>query len=400
MNLPFFSIIVCTRNRPDILQCCILALKNQSFKDFEVILSDNSDHDIQELNSSFIKKLNFKQLKYIKPERKLNMHENYNFGLKQANGQYIGVLTDKNLFKKHALRDLSFVVCNKKVDIINYNHGGCRWYPNKLLFKWILDSTEVNPIVEPYSPEQELLRRFNLSENIRREGVRYNFGKIFFGFYHYSLIQKIIESYGHVFHPISPDYTSTVLALNLAKEAIFYHKKIMIAVNNYFGTGYSGQTKPNFTLNFIENCVEDSLIVLKSLPIPYVYTLHNLCAYDYLILKRLGNTKYNLNIKNLVYLTQEDLQIFPYSSEEEKIKFLDYFDNFTKINKIEIDYSTPNNNLADIKNEKIIKNNFITTYIKCLIKFIFRVNKIAFLKCKYTEFCRNYISLNTLLKYN
>lgn len=383
---PFFSIVVCTRNRPDIIKYCVLSFKNQSFQDFEVILSDNSDPEIQKLNYAFIQELCFKQIRYIRPERILNMHENYNFGLQHAQGQYIGVLTDKNFFIKHALRDLYFILCENKVDIINYNNGGCRWYPKKILFKWVLDHYEVNPTVEKYSPAQELLRRFNLDKSIRKEGIRYNFGKIFFGFYHYSLIDKIIQFYGQVFHPTSPDYTSTVLALELAKEAIFYHKKIMIAVNNYSGTGYNGQNKPNFTINFLKNCIDNPLELLNNLPVPNVHTLHNLCAYDYLVLNRFGNTKYNLNIKNLIYLIKEDLQIYPFASQEEKEKLLGYYYNFVNSKLADFNIDKLDNFLIDSQNKK--NNRMLVLYRLCkkIIIFLFFKSKINFIKYKWSQF--------------
>jgi glycosyltransferase involved in cell wall biosynthesis len=333
---PLFSIIVCTRNRPELVKHCILSLKNQSFKDFEVIISDNSDPKNQEITYKFIENLNFKRLRYIRPPQTLSMHENYNFGIEEARGEYVGVLTDKNFFKKNALKDLQGFLKKTPVDIINYSHGGCLWFPQALL-KWFSVDSSTRSDFEFYNPKKELLRRLSFKTSIINEGVNYNFGKIFFGFYHCSLVESIKKTYGCVFHPLSPDYNSTALALNLAKKGVFYHKKIMISVNNYMGTGASGSIIPGATLNFIKGAVDDSKAALSNLPIPSVYVLHNLLAYDYLALNRLGRGKrHSVNLKNLSQLVCEDLRVFPFSSSEEKSELYKNFNKFLKKESINL----------------------------------------------------------------
>lgn len=332
---PFFSVIVCTRNRPNIIKCFITAMMNQSFKNFEFILSDNSDFPIRKKNYNFIKKLRFKQLKYVSPEKILNMSENYNFAISHATGEYIGVLTDKSFLRKNALKELYLYLEKKQVDIVNYNYGGCYWFPEKI-FKWNLHMYPSRSDFEDYNPKEELSRRFNLKEPIGAEGYKHGFGKIFFGFYHYSLVKKIKEKYQSVFYGLSPDYTSLVLALNLADSAVFCHIRLLVCVNNYGGNGQGLQKDFNSVLEYFKTYTNDIDGLFKELPIPNVCTLHTCCAYDYQILNRFGETQYQINMSNLAQLTYKDLQAFPFSSEIQKTAFNNSFNEFLEKEKIAI----------------------------------------------------------------
>ena len=45
MNFPFFTIVIPTRNRVQTLEYSIHTILNQTFKDFEIVVSDNSTND-------------------------------------------------------------------------------------------------------------------------------------------------------------------------------------------------------------------------------------------------------------------------------------------------------------------------------------------------------------------
>lgn len=392
-DTPFFSLVVCTRNRPDVVQFCLLALKNQSFKDFEVILSDNSDPDIRKKNGHFIESFNFKQLKYAFPDRVLNMHEHYNFALNKAKGQYIGVLTDKNLLKKDALRQLHTFLKENQVDIINYRHGDCKWFPEKIL-KWTWEmrgSHETD--FEFYNPTDELLRRFSLTINRSQEDIFYNFGKIFFGFYSRQLIERMKEKYKEVFHYPFPDYSSAVLALEEAKTAAFCHKELMIAVDNYAGNGQKCDTVPKVLTTFLESSTDDAETLLNDLPIPHVYTVHNLCAYDYQILNRFGCDDYQINLPNLAQRVYEDLQTFPFADEAEKETLWGHFNAFVKQHNLQLDYQK-----AQEFKDYLTPKPKLSSWEKCQA-FMRSKNKLRIIyNIIYNLLTTRYISLYSILK--
>lgn len=336
MSVPFFSIILCTRNRPDLVSNSLYSLYNQTFKDFEVIFSDNSDEAMKPQNVEIAKAHVFEGLKYVTPDRVLSMHDHYNFALEKTRGQYVGVLTDKSLLKKDALLALYQILKDSPFDILNYQHDGCLWHP-KRFSKWVYSTKKNNNenTLEIYDPEEELKRRFDLSTNRALLGKYYNFGKIFFGVYHRNLIDAVLDKYGKLFHPLCPDYTSTVLALSLSQKAAYYPKNIMLTINNYQGTGAKVNTQAGAIKTFIETCFDDFEAFIPNLPIPNIYTIHNICAYDYAVLNRFGNNEYALNKSNLALRLSEDLKAFPYASEEEKNSLNASLENFCKKNNLQ-----------------------------------------------------------------
>ena len=62
---PFFSFIIPTKNRSAILKFAIQSCLNQSFGDFEIIVSDNNSKDRTE---EVVKKFTDARIKYVNPK--------------------------------------------------------------------------------------------------------------------------------------------------------------------------------------------------------------------------------------------------------------------------------------------------------------------------------------------
>ncbi|WP_218814804.1 glycosyltransferase family A protein [Rickettsiella endosymbiont of Dermanyssus gallinae] len=316
---PFFSIIIPTRNRPDMLRLAVSSLLRQKFNNFEIIISDNSDAENQAINFKFIQQLHRKNLSYIRPNKVLSMHDNWEFALDHAKGLYVGVLIDKTVLRRTALKE-AYALLNKdlNIDILNYCHGGIEYHAEKLFkYKFQGPMEKDNKTKYYFDPKQELVRRFSLKGDIRQDGKHYILGKICFGFYSARLINKIKSSHERVFFPVSCDYTSCVLALAYADKAMCYEKVLLYSVNNFKGNGYQYEHKSGTALAFLKD--SDLMWVLNDLPIANLYgSLHNFCSYDYNILNRLKIGNYAINKENLIRLCKEDLQRFQFSCSEEQ----------------------------------------------------------------------------------
>ncbi|HMG74734.1 MAG TPA: glycosyltransferase family 2 protein [Pyrinomonadaceae bacterium] len=93
MDLPFFSIVVPTRNRASLLRSSLKTALEQSFDDYEVVVCDNNSKDgTREVVEAFMSHSN--RLRYVNPERDLSMCDNWDFALKHARGQFIIYLSD------------------------------------------------------------------------------------------------------------------------------------------------------------------------------------------------------------------------------------------------------------------------------------------------------------------
>ncbi|MFH1613412.1 MAG: glycosyltransferase family 2 protein [bacterium] len=96
------SVIICNYNGYKYLNTCLQSLKEQLFKDFEVILVDNGSND----NSVEFVKEKFSEIKIISHQKNLGFAEGTNSGIKKAKGKYIITLNNDTKVDKNWLKQL------------------------------------------------------------------------------------------------------------------------------------------------------------------------------------------------------------------------------------------------------------------------------------------------------
>ncbi|MBU0485002.1 MAG: glycosyltransferase family 2 protein [Proteobacteria bacterium] len=114
MNKPFFSVLIPTKNRAHIVGYAIQSVLNQSFTDFEIIVVDNDD---SETTRSAVQKFSDPRVKYFRTSG-LNMCENWEYALVQAQGEYVTVLEDKQAYYRFALEKISSVISCEGVEVV------------------------------------------------------------------------------------------------------------------------------------------------------------------------------------------------------------------------------------------------------------------------------------------
>ena len=104
--MPFFSIIIPTYNRVDLLPRCIDSVMNQSFTDFEVLVVDNYSEDgTKDLLEQYSQKDS--RIRYIQEHNNGIIAHSRNVGVKAARGQYICFLDSDDWYRKDKL-ELSY----------------------------------------------------------------------------------------------------------------------------------------------------------------------------------------------------------------------------------------------------------------------------------------------------
>jgi hypothetical protein len=98
------------------------------------------------------------------------------------------------------------------------------------------------------------------------------------------------EKLGQVFFPVSPDYTSMVLALGMAQSAYTTNFAGIVHVNTDISNGNKISLNDDQALNFI-NSFDNSRELLLQLPIPGLYSsITNLVLHDYLSMTKKLNS--------------------------------------------------------------------------------------------------------------
>ena len=102
MNSTFISICIPAYKRTHFLKRLLLSIENQSYTNYEVIISDDSnDNSVEELLKEFKGKL---EVKYFKNENPLGTPANWNHAISKATGQWIKLMHDDDWFaNEHSL---------------------------------------------------------------------------------------------------------------------------------------------------------------------------------------------------------------------------------------------------------------------------------------------------------
>src|SRR6266516_1292165 len=98
--MPCFSVVVPTRDRPDLLDFCLESLAAQTFDDFEVVVSDNP---VRASARDVFDRWARPTWRYTTPARPVPMHENFERACAEARGDYVAVVIDKTLLHPSAL---------------------------------------------------------------------------------------------------------------------------------------------------------------------------------------------------------------------------------------------------------------------------------------------------------
>lgn len=108
-----FSLIIATLNRPDILFDCLLFVSKQTYKDFEVIIIDQSDDDgIKDKLSIF--EIN---IKYVRTKIR-GLSRARNIGIKLAKGEYICLVDDDGFYENNVLEKANEVIMKTSPDVL------------------------------------------------------------------------------------------------------------------------------------------------------------------------------------------------------------------------------------------------------------------------------------------
>ena len=282
-----FSVVIPTRDRPGLLTNAIRSVLNQTYENFQLIVSDNPVHqDSKQMVESF----NDPRIEYVRAPGEINMHDHWEFAVSHAKGDYVIVLIDKNLLKATALEqiyrlsqkypseiyswamDTHVLDRESKGDFISGNFTPCYYLRNS--------SGKASYV----NCKNEMNRRLSFKERIGYEGVAYFYAKICFGAYSRRLIRKIIKEHGKLFPPYSPDYTSMSLALASTRGFVDVGKSLGIQLLTSVSNGMRAAADADYAENWIRN-IDTSPNPAEQWPISnFMIGAHNAIAYDYRVM--------------------------------------------------------------------------------------------------------------------
>ncbi len=100
MKSPFFSVIIPTYNRENVIERCINSVLNQSFKDFEIIIVDNASSDG---TINIINAIKDARITLIINEKNYERCYSRNKGISHAKGEYLCFLDSDDFYLQNHL---------------------------------------------------------------------------------------------------------------------------------------------------------------------------------------------------------------------------------------------------------------------------------------------------------
>lgn len=220
MSKPYFSILIPTFNRPDLLTFSIESVLRQDFTDFEIIVSNNGANLA---TRAVVKKyLTDVRVKYIENEQVLNMVAHWDKLGGLFNGRYFLITTDRCMLKQGTLSFLFSKLNqeNNQVKIITW--------------PWDLYLDKMN-ILLPCSREHvTVMTEMDSTEYLKGQakfigGVDYPMPRGMNSCVEGIFYKKLINRYGSVFRSISPDVTFSYFCLMNSKSFWYVNRALFIS---------------------------------------------------------------------------------------------------------------------------------------------------------------------------
>jgi glycosyltransferase involved in cell wall biosynthesis len=302
--MPTVSVVLPTRDRPAFVRQALGSLVAQAFTDFEVVVADNP---VRDPCKAAVDELGDERVRYIRPERPLSMHDNWESGCAATTGDYVGVVIDKTVWLPSTLSHALALLEESSASVIS-------WWSSSFAPHDVRASLTKGRYYAYPDPPRGPAEFDGAGEiagatafDVRRggEGPAYFRGKICFGLYRRDVLDGIRDRVGRLFPPVAPDYTSRAAALATAPSFLDAGVPLQLSYLTEVSSGRRFELDASWAKTFLD---EIDPGVIDRLPLTGVYASHhNVVAHDYLVAERLGTCK--LNRLNLARRAREDLAI-------------------------------------------------------------------------------------------
>jgi glycosyltransferase involved in cell wall biosynthesis len=283
---PFFSVLIPTRNRPDLLVKAIDSVLQQSFKDYELLIIDNSsDERTKQLTLEFINK--DKRVSHIRTGG-LSMHDNWEKAYQGANGENLIILTDRMYFAfRNVLENIADLHEKFPDSIITYN--------------WAIEGSE-NIVKETFNYEtlnpEEILNKFFFGAKQRHE-FNYESPKGLNTSLPKKIYQKVLEKYPRLCFPLSPDFGMSFVLLHEKFPVLHIKDPLIISGGMNLSNGNQNRKNKIGIIKFLEENNYSEDMIYKNTPVPIV-GLFNSMYNDFFALSKAFNWGYSFKNLNLV----------------------------------------------------------------------------------------------------
>ena len=216
-----YSILIPTFNRRKYLEKTLETILDQNYSNYELIVSDSGSSDD---TWEYLQKLDYTNLKIIKPEKKLSEVENFEFIINQAKGEWIVLIGDDDGVLPEFFTNIDEIIMkHPDVEAIS-SRSGYYYHENvqDLYGNRVISFNYLSGKISKVNSKKSLF--FCLLGIYTREDVPMLYTS---GVIKKSLVDKIKKkSQNKFFHSIIEDYYSMVAILNETKSYVRCEKPL------------------------------------------------------------------------------------------------------------------------------------------------------------------------------
>lgn len=224
--MPRFTIVVPTRNRPGELVLTLETLRQLRNADVSILVSDNSDDAMAEQNRRNVEAaLAGTASTYVRAPRSMNMVDHWNFAVGHADGDFVGIVSDRLTLVPAAIEIVDRVIRETGAECICwaatiFDTGNSQ-----------VHKPHGTRIVADILSSQEILQRFAASEMVWVSPRFLN------SFCSRRVLEAIKERHGEYFGGISPDFSFSFRLLSTIEEYVYIDAPLLIDHTQHCSNG-------------------------------------------------------------------------------------------------------------------------------------------------------------------
>ena len=265
-----FTIVIPTRNRPELATIAIRSVLRQDFDDFEIVVSDNSNRAQADALQDAVRALADNRVWYVRPPGELDMGDHWEFALQHARGDYVGYLTDRMAFRRDALSTLRDHITSSGAEVISYSSSG------------ILELESPYRLQRPpFSGRADTFRSEWVVSLLARSVSPWGAPCMLNSFINSRLITEMKAKYGSLMASVAPDVAFCMRVLDHVDGFAYLDVPLMVSFGRAWSNGAGfGDGQLNESSREFASRVEKRG-GLPYAPIPEIVNNHNIRANEY-----------------------------------------------------------------------------------------------------------------------
>jgi glycosyltransferase involved in cell wall biosynthesis len=218
---PLFSIVMPTRNRANLLPNALRSAMEQTYDDYEIIVSDNNSTPETE---QAVRRVGDGRVRYVRSDQTLSMKDSWEFAITHAKGDYITILSDDDAISPTLLERLTEYLADRPVKLVS-------WIRYLYIMRdWYVESDRNKLFLSPVTGRAEERQ----SEPVLRQwfaGCTYyaDAPMLFNACCHRSIIDRVKAKAGRFFLGTAPDVAASLALLSAVPSFTFIDDVLSLA---------------------------------------------------------------------------------------------------------------------------------------------------------------------------